>query len=58
MIVEYLWSESELLHKKCYKCAWLRMTDDWYGVCECQQNKVKFRNRQTTDKKCTYKSYD
>jgi hypothetical protein len=58
MIIEYSWSDQELRRKKCYGCTWLRMIDDWYGVCGCQQNKVKFRERKITDKKCTYKSYD
>jgi len=54
MIIEYSWSPQDL-KKKCYGCTWLKMQDDWYGKCECPDNKIKFRERSITDKKCTKK---
>lgn len=58
MIIEYSWSNQELRQKKCFECKWLKMQDDWYGKCECPHNKVKFRQRNITDKKCTWKNAD
>jgi len=55
MIITYEYSASDLA-KKCFQCKWLRITDgDYYGVCECQDNKVKFRHRSVTDKACNWK---
>ena len=58
MIIEYTWSEHELKTKRCFGCKWLEMIDSWNGYCECPHNKVKVRNRQITDKKCTWKNAD
>lgn len=58
MIVEYTWSEHELLHKKCYKCKYLQMRDEWDGKCTCTTNKVKVRERSITDRKCTAKVWE
>ena len=57
MIVEYAWSNKELIQKKCFQCDWLKMHsgDDWYGICECPDTKVQVRQRCITDKKCSKK---
>lgn len=57
MIVEYTYSQHDL-NKRCYGCKWLRMTGEWSGRCECPHNRVKDRNRQITDRKCTWKNAD
>jgi hypothetical protein len=59
MIIEYTYSQEDL-RKKCHGCKWLKIypNDDWYGKCECPYNKVKFRERSITDKKCTWKNAD
>lgn len=59
MIIEYTYSPSDL-KKKCYGCKWLKIEDDdwFYGKCECPHNKIKFRNRQITDKACVWKNAD
>jgi hypothetical protein len=57
MLIEYTYSSQDL-NKKCYECKWLRMIDEWSGFCEYPHNKVKFRNRQITDKACTWKNAD
>lgn len=58
MIIEYIYSNSELRTKKCFECKWFEMIDDWNGVCKCPHNKIKFRNRQITDRKCVWKNAD
>ena len=56
MIIEYTYSPSDL-KKKCHNCKWLKLDEDeWYGICKCPHNKVKFRNRKITDKACTWKN--
>ena len=56
MIIEYTYSQSDL-KKKCFGCEWLKLypDDDWYGKCECPDNKVKVRERSITSKKCVMK---
>ncbi len=57
MIIEYTYSEHDLM-KRCYGCIWLEMSNDiGYGDCKCPHNKVKNRYRSVLDKACTYKSY-
>jgi hypothetical protein len=55
MIIEYTYSTYELKKSRCFNCKHLRMIDNWSGHCECTTNKVKIRNRQITDKKCSSK---
>ena len=57
MIIEYTWSKYDLKKDRCFGCDWLKMNDydGWTGYCECPHNKVKIRNRQITNKKCTQK---
>jgi hypothetical protein len=57
MIIEYTYAQNDL-NKRCYQCKWLTMIDDWAGHCDCPYNKVKFRDRQITDRKCTWKNAD
>jgi len=58
MIVEYTWSEQELLRKKCFKCDWLKLNKDdmWDGKCECPNPRIQNRYRSITDKCCSQKS--
>lgn len=59
MIIEYTWSEQELLQKKCYKCKYLELYDDFNGKCTVpvnQYNKKLIRDRSVTSKKCSHKS--
>lgn len=56
MIITYEYSATDLA-KRCHGCKWLRITyGDYYGVCECEHNKVKFRHRSVTDKACSWKN--
>jgi len=56
MIITYEYSATDLA-KRCHGCKWLRMTDgDYSGVCECKDNKVKFRCRSVTDRACAWKN--
>lgn len=59
MIIEYTYSQSDL-KKKCFGCTWLKLNDkdDWYGRCECPDNKVKVRERSITNKKCVMKKIE
>lgn len=59
MIIEYTYSPQDL-KKKCYGCKWLKIyeDDDWYGKCECDFNKVGFRERSITAKACSCKNAD
>lgn len=61
MIIEYTWSEEELRRKKCYKCKWLKLYDDFNGKCtvpEDRYNKRLLRHRSVTDKCCSRKEYE
>ena len=55
MIIEYTYNTHELKRKKCFKCKHLRMKDEWSGVCECKESKVKERHRLITDRRCVHK---
>lgn len=59
MVIEYTWSEAELLRKKCYKCKYLKLDegDEWMGKCICDHSKVKVRERSITDKACKCKCW-
>ena len=57
MIIESTYSTQEL-RKKCFNCEYLKIDDEshgWYGICTCDQNKVKHRDRSITDKACVFK---
>lgn len=54
MIIEHTYDNNKI----CYQCKWLKIQEEWYGVCECPHNRVKNRNRSFTDKKCSWKNAD
>jgi hypothetical protein len=59
MIITYDCSQHDL-RKRCYGCKWLALNagNEWLGYCQCKENKVKNRNRQITDKACSWKNAD
>lgn len=57
MITESIYSKQEL-RKKCFNCEHLKIDDEshgWYGICTCEENKVKHRDRSITDRACVFK---
>jgi len=56
MTITYEFSASDLA-KRCHGCKWLKIKDgDYYGVCECKHNKVKFRHGSVTERACSWKN--
>lgn len=57
MIIEYSYSEYDLI-KKCYNCDHLKLDSSrLYGNCMCDKNKIKNRFRCVTDKACSFKRF-
>ncbi|MDD5022011.1 MAG: hypothetical protein PHR82_07815 [Endomicrobiaceae bacterium] len=56
MIVETtIYYSQKDIAKRCWGCKHLKMEDDFSGVCECHENKVKIRDRYITSKACRFK---
>lgn len=41
--------------KRCWGCRYLKMYDEFSGICECAENRVKIRDRCITNKACSFK---
>ena len=57
MVVEVTYGAKEL-RKKCFNCEYLKIEEashGWDGVCMCEENKVKHRDRLITDRACVFK---
>ena len=56
MIIESTYSKKEL-RKKCFNCEYLKIDEPhgWYGICTCEENKIKHRDRSITDRACVFK---
>jgi hypothetical protein len=58
MIIEYTYSPSDL-KKKCYGCKWLSISEnEFIGTCTCPYNSIKNRQRELTQKACSWKNAD